>query len=280
MNQFRVDNRFSNALRAELVSRVQKASPVRTRKHTRLWLGAGALAGAGLLGGIGGAAAGLFVLPGAEQVTPLASPVTVTHTGTATVQLGVPPEGTTGIELKLLCLTPGRFEYEDGASSICTEADIDRRTPPLNWSGYSIPLAPGQHSVTIRTEPESRWQLTAKYVKQERSEWGVNAKGQTYGVESQEKGAPDLIAVIATSGGSGYVYARELHGGPMPTSPEDAAKNFPNPILKEIPVYLSDGETQIGVFKSGGGGGIPSYPSRSSPPGGDETANPGNSGAG
>jgi hypothetical protein len=55
----------------------------------------------------------------------------------------------------------------------------------------------------------------------------------------------------------------------MPTSPEDAVKNFSNPIpLREIPVFKSDGETQLGVFMAAGfGGGIPSYPTRSAPPG-------------
>jgi hypothetical protein len=259
MNQLRVDNRFSKALEAELVARVQKASPARTRKRFRLWLSAGALAGAGLLGGIGAAAAGLFVFPGAEQVTPLATPVTETYTGTATVELGEPPEGTTGIELKLIGLTPGWYAYPDGASGGFTQADIDAG---LNESGYTIPLHSGQHSVIITAAPGCRWQLTAKYVKQVRTDLGVNAKGETYGVESPEHGAPDLIAVMATNGAAGYVYAKELYGGHMPTSPEDAVKNFSTPRPpREIPVFLSDGETKVGVFLvTGSGGGRPAYP--------------------
>lgn len=110
MKELRADDKFSNAVRAELVARVQKTSAARTRKRARLWLGAGVLAGTGLLGGIGAAAAGLFVLPGGQQVTPLASPVAGTYTGTATVDLGAAPEGTTGITMELTCLSPGRFE--------------------------------------------------------------------------------------------------------------------------------------------------------------------------
>jgi hypothetical protein len=262
MKQLRVDDRFSSALRAELVSQVQKSSPARTRQRTRRWLAAVALAGTGLLGGIGAAAAGLFVIPGTEQVTPLASAVTETYTGTAAVELGEPPEGATGIEMTLTALTTGSFEFPDGATAIFHELQADARA---NTSGYTVGLAPGQHSVTIKTDPESRWQLTAKYVKQARTKLGVNAKGETYGVESQENGTPDLIAVIATSGGSGYVYAKDLYGGPMPTSPADAVKNFSTPRPpREIPVYLSDGETRVGIFDAAGsGGGIPSYPSMS-----------------
>ncbi|MDQ0820375.1 hypothetical protein QFZ79_002667 [Arthrobacter sp. V4I6] len=70
MNQLRVDDKFKNALRAELVSQVQKTAPIRSRKPVRLWLAAGALAGAGILGGV---AAGVFVLPGSQQASPQSS---------------------------------------------------------------------------------------------------------------------------------------------------------------------------------------------------------------
>ncbi len=266
MNQLHVDDLFSDALRTELVSQVNEGALVAKRRRTRVWIGTGALATAGLLG-IGAAAAGLFFIPGGETVTPLASPVTTTYTGTATVELGTPPDGTTGIHMELRCLTPGWFEFPDGASSSCSE--VDAASDRLGWSGYIINLVPGQDSVTIKTDPEARWQLTAEYVKQERTPLGVNAKGETYGVESQENGTPDLIAVMATNGQSGYAHARDLYGGPMPTSPEDAVKNFSTPRPpREVPVFKSDGETQIGVFMAAGSGGrIPSYPTRSAPPG-------------
>lgn len=265
MNKLHVDERFSDALRTELVSLVKKESPAAKRRRTRVLLATGALAGAGLLG-VGAAAAGLFFIPGSEKVTPLASPVTTTYTGTATVELGTPPQGTTGIQMDFWCLTPGWFEFPDGAAASCSEEDA--ASDRLGWSGYTLSLMPGQDSVTIKTDPEARWQLTAEYVKQERTPLGVNAKGETYGVESQENGTPDLIAVMATNGQSGYAYARDLNGGPMPTSPEDAVKNSNTPRPpREIPVFQSDGETQVGVFMAAGsGGGIPSYPTQSATP--------------
>ena len=51
MNQMHPDDTFSKALRAELVSRAHKVAPARTKGRARLWISAGALAGAGLLGG-------------------------------------------------------------------------------------------------------------------------------------------------------------------------------------------------------------------------------------
>jgi hypothetical protein len=266
MNQLRVDDRFSNALRAELVDRVHSTSPARARQHTRLGLGGGALAGACLLGGIGAAASGLFQIPGGQGVTPLAPPVTGSYAGTATVDLGEPPAGATDIEMKLTALTPGWFELPDGGSCGFTDADFGEGRDPSCFG--TIALQPGQEGTTIQTTPESRWQLTAKYVKLERTELGVNAKGETYGMESPEHGVPDLIAVMATNGAAGYAYARDMYGGLKPTSPEDAVKNFSTPRpQREIPVYLSDGETKVGVFMaSGSGGGIPADPTPSPRP--------------
>ncbi|WP_120521765.1 peptidase M56 family protein [Arthrobacter celericrescens] len=257
MSPLLVDDGFSNALRQELVSSVRKQSPARTRRRARLWLGAGVLAGTGLLGGIGATASGLLAIPGGERITPLAAPVTETYAGTATIELGTPPEGTTGIHLELVCLTPGRFEFEDGASVECWQADVDRREKDGGWNGqYTMDLAPGRHSVTIKTEPTSRWQLSVKYVKQEVTDWATNAKGETYGAENMENGVPDLIAVVATNGKSGYVYRVDLEEA----NGTAAIKTFKSPADAlawqaargnkdiAIPVYDLDGKTVLGEF--------------------------------
>ncbi|MGM7775686.1 peptidase M56 family protein [Arthrobacter sp. KNU-44] len=253
MNGLPLDEAFSKALRAELVSRVQTASPVRSRKRTRrLWIGGVALAGAGVLGGVGAAAAGFLTIPGGDRITTLAPAVTETHTGTASVTLGVPPVGANAVGLELTCLTPGRFEYEDGASSTCAAPDVGTSA---SWSGYTIKLLPGQRSVTIKTDPANSWRLTAKYIKREATGWGVNLGGNTFGAENQN-GSPDLVAVMASNGQSGYAYKTDLDEADgtaaMKTfkSPEDAlawqearrGKSFP------VPVYESDGKTIIGEF--------------------------------
>ena len=53
--------------------------------------------------------------------------------------------------------------------------------------------------------------------------WAVNAKGDTYVVENGH-GTPDLVAVEATNGSTGYAYATDLARaeGPTFTSPADA----------------------------------------------------------
>jgi hypothetical protein len=252
MNQLHVDSVFSDALRAELITRVEKAAPARARKRTRIWAGTAVFAGIGILGGVGATAAGLFVIPGSTQVTPLASPVTETHTGTATVQLGPPPEGTTGIEMQLNCLTPGRFEFGDGAGSICGPDDIGT---PRDWTGYTIPLTPGEESTTITTSPDASWKITAQYVNTETTQWATNADGDTYGALN-ENGSPDMVAVIATNGTSGYVYRTELEDA----NGTAAIKTFKSPAEAlawqearlgkdfSIPVYDVTGKKVVGEF--------------------------------
>lgn len=252
MNQLHVDDVFSDALRAELIARVEETAPTRTRKRTRLWAGAAVLAGIGALGGVGATAAGIFSIPGSTQSTPLASPVTETHTGTATVQLGPAPAGSTGIEMQLHCLSPGTFNYSRGASNTCGQDDVGT---PRDWTGYTIPLTPGEESITITTSPEARWKLTAQYVSTEITDWAVNAEGDTYGALN-ENGSPDMVAVEATNGTRGYVYRTQLEDA----NGTAAIKTFNSPaealawqearLGKDfaIPVYDVTGKTVVGEF--------------------------------
>jgi hypothetical protein len=86
-------------------------------------------------------------------------------------------------------------------------------------------------------------------------DWPVNARGQTYGsnIDVGPENEPDLILVEATNGKTGYSLKTDLDG-PMPKTPEEAlawqeARKGQPP--REIPVYLSDGVTKIGVFLIG-----------------------------
>jgi hypothetical protein len=256
MNEPLFDETFSTALRKVLVAQVDTSMSVKKRKHRRLWLGAGVFAGAGLLGGIGAAAAGILVLPGGDAVTTLARPVTGTYMGTATVDLGPAPEGVTNIAVELTCLTPGRFAYDDGASVVCDGAGIGTRSAV---SGYTIPLTTGQHTITITTDSAARWTLTATYVNQTITDWATNEQGQSYGVENS-KGSPDLVAVIATNGKTGYAFRTDLddadgtNAAETFKSPEDAIawQKARQGMTFRVPVYESDGTTLVGEFVVGG----------------------------
>jgi len=196
-------------------------------------------------------------LPGGTRVTHHSEPLTVTRTGTSTVPLGERPPEATEVAVWLDCLSAGEFVYPDGAGTICEAADAT--APPVSAdhfvvSAYVIPLAYEQQQITIEATEGSVWRLTTAYVSSEVTEWGVNANGDTFGVENKN-GTPDLIAVVATNGNDGYAYADDLEaaGGPQPTSPEDAMVQQQDRLGQRfsVPVYASDGETVVGEFVIG-----------------------------
>ena len=87
-----------------------------------------------------------------------------------------------------------------------------------------------------------------------KSVYPMNAFGLTFGPNKGLVEEPDLMAVLATNGKHGYSYRKDLDG-PMPTSPAEASASNDRSLRGyTIPVYESDGKTQIGVFQVGGPG--------------------------
>ena len=88
------------------------------------------------------------------------------------------------------------------------------------------------------------------------SVYPMNASGLTFGAHQPLVEEPDLMAVMATNGRVGYCYRTELMGSQQePRTPEEAvAGNEATLRGRMIPVYESDGTTQIGVFQVGGPG--------------------------
>jgi hypothetical protein len=243
-----MDEPFAAALRDLLIEQVQGADgPSRRPSRSRRWItraGVVLVLAAGV-GGIAYATGAWTTPPGGNRITGLASPVTATGTGTRTVDLGQPPKGATAINLSFTCLTAGTFTFGDGAGVQCDSADVRRRSPPV--ATYTLPIARRQHSTTIIATLGARWRLIATYASVTTTAWGVNASGQTYGVQNQH-GIPDLMAAMATNHRSGYVYASQLD--PEPKTPSQAiAQNSASP--RTLTVYESDGKTPIGRFVIG-----------------------------
>lgn len=256
MNQPELRPGFSDGLRAALVNRIDTEMAPAARRRRTLWIGVAIVGGIGLLGGAGVATAAILTQPGGTQIAELTSPVTATHTGTATVELGHAPRGTTDIRLSLVCLTAGTFTFPGGAGWSCSDADMTKPVR-LRTTGYSLPLTANQHSVTITTSPTATWTLTATYASEHITAWAINPRGNTYGALNGN-GTPDLIAVIATNGKEGYVFASDLaHADGSDqhfTSPAQALKWQQDRQGKtfSIPVYRSDGTTRIGAFEISG----------------------------
>lgn len=257
MNATRLDPTFRDALRTELMARVVVDSArSRTGRHAgarrpRSWMVRGGVAVL-VLGGAGTAYALSSTSPGGAEITGQGPNQTVEHTGTAVVDLGPRPATATGVEIGFWCMSAGNVTFPNGSWSACDGPD------PLTPDGMApmmdrYDLAPGQDTITITADATASWRITTHYISSRVTEWGVNAKGETYGV-TNDKGEPDLQLVQATNGRAGYAYTRDLNnaGGPLPTNPTEA-KDPSKTAGVSVPVYESDGATVIGEFVVGGG---------------------------
>jgi hypothetical protein len=240
-----MDETFASALRELLVEQVAASSSQAQRPRvSRRWAArAGTVVVLVVAGGGIAYATGAWSVPGSDVVTPLAASVTVTGTGTETVQLGAQPAGTKALEMDFTCLTAGQFTFADGAGVECDGGSDQPST-------YAMPIATGEDTTTITATAGARWRLTATYSRVAVSAWGVNASGQTYGMANQN-GIPDLVAAQATNGRDGYVYAYQLYPPAPKTIKQALAENNAPPT--KMTVYKSDGKTAIGEFTSGNG---------------------------
>lgn len=246
---------FADAFRRALITHVD-AAPHARRRHRRSVLG-GAIAAVTLLASTAIAAAtGVLVLPESAQVTPVSSFVTGTYAGTETVQLGPAPDDAIGIVVSLHCLTPGYLGLPGGAGVTCTADDLLRRDVQPGFVYDLIPLTDASDGALIVTAPaESNWTVLAAYATSSSSEWASNRNGESYGVVSAT-GPPELIAVRNADGATGYIRRTDLERavgivvvnsapgstGDITDVSADLARS------SSIPLYDSDGTTQIGEF--------------------------------
>lgn len=256
MNDTRLDPTFRDALRTELMARVS-ADSVRSRAGRRVaprrrWAMRGGLAVL-VLGAAGTAYALSSTMPGGTEITGQGPNHTSEHTGTAIVELGPRPDAATAVEIGFWCLSAGKVTFPNGSWAACDGADPQRADglPPMT---DQYDLAPGQHSIRITADTDASWRITTRYISTRVTGWAVNAKGETYGVMN-DQGEPDLQAVVADNGRTGYAYTRDLNnaGGPAPTNPAEAEERTRALAAGvRVPVYESDGETMIGQFTVGG----------------------------
>ena len=87
------------------------------------------------------------------------------------------------------------------------------------------------------------------------SVYPTNAAGQTYGGDKPLVENPDLVKVQATNSKVGYSLKSDIYPDPDPMTPEEAEEMTKRGLRGYmVPVYESDGVTQIGVFQVGGPG--------------------------
>jgi len=233
-----MDPVFAAAVERELATLGAGTSRLerRQRRIRVLTLSFGAVA---LVGAITGAAAVVSRLPGETTTAPLSNPVSVTHIGTGTIDLGPAPAHASAVILHIQCLSTGTINFltqPQAGLPAPTSVTMDcTGTKPNSTSSNSttakdglLPQA-GSTSITITATPGTKWTATARYASQATGAWKVNAHGQTYGVVNK-KGEPDLQPAQATNGKQGYIYTKDIF----------------NPDRQPPTVYASDGTTVLG----------------------------------
>lgn len=206
------------------------------------------------------------VIPGSPVIATLGDPLTVAFDRDTTVSLVDRPEEATHARVSI---SPSRTPGEAGSVTYGTNADGNN--PSEAWGPGDVVSGPGTGGgwydfpldstvTTLYISSTVPGTATIQYVTQTPTEFRVNDSGQPYGITGDERGEPDLIAVIATNGQEGYVKRTELEEADGTAamreldSPEDALawQEAHAGEVSFIPVYESDGTTKIGDFQVGG----------------------------
>jgi hypothetical protein len=160
------------------------------------------------------------------------------------------------VAVSLTCLSAGTYQWPDGGSFRCDEADVDASGDEATAS-LQRELAPGDTTIVITASPEAAWRIETTYIRSEPTDWATNDNGDTYGMVKEDGSQPDLLSAYARNGRLGYVFTSDLD--------EDRPTSLTEPAVttaRSIPVYESDGETVVGEFviEPGSGGPAPQDP--------------------
>ena len=270
----------SDAIRAALETTVANGAPRRARRH---WLPALGLVSLGVVTGAAVSAAALSanwpssssvmteagipappgILPGEPIISLLGDLSSQVVDGTTTIVLGSAPTGATHVRVSVSCMTAGetRWGIDPGGNnpgSSCRTDDLAGASAA--YFDFSLESSPAALYIDAAAGVQSI--VTYQYVNYVQTVWGVNARGETFGVEKEGTDGPDLTAVTGENSlgetVEGYARRSELMGfGPdwpeMPSTPEEALawqeeRAMRYPTGWDVVIYESDGITPIGVF--------------------------------
>ena len=233
-----LDTTLASSIEGELAAIGSRSSRLqeRQRRMRTVAVAAGGLVLAGALTGAGIIAEGW---PGERTITPIGGVVASgTYVGDAELEVGTPPADAAFLVLDISCDSGGEMYVETGTSANdtgaswnCGDGLFDGKT---RIEDGRLP-APGDTSIVIKAESGTEWSVNARFATSSSTPLGVNAKGETFGVDEDTGIAPNLMPARATNGRLGYIYTED---GKAFTAGEEGF----------IPVYLSDGETVIGEF--------------------------------
>lgn len=241
-----LDPDFAEAVRDELAAIGTKRSLLQ-RRQRRVRIAAAVAIAVAVAGVTTGAAVVASGYPGSTTVAPVGAAVTVTRTGTSTIDLGSNANKANTVIIDVTCVSRTGAIAVDTTSGFSVDASgtshIDKTTGSWNCATRSTTvhikdgyLAPGRTSITVTADPGTKWTAVARYGSATTQPFDVNAHGQTYGEPNGKYGYPDLQGAQATNGKIGYIYTKQFN-------------TFMG--CGYLPVYDSDGTTLIGQFSIG-----------------------------
>lgn len=206
--------------------------------------------------------------PGAPIVSTLGKPVALAITEATDLPLDDRPSGATHVRVAVVALSAGGLELGTDAAGnnprmSFGSADIGTRSAG-GW--YDVPLDAAAPVLHLRPGGGFTGTVSLQYLTYVPTHLGVNARGETYGAAGGPDGAPDLVAVIgrAPDGSEveGYARATDLDAfspdhPDQPANPDEALerqerRDADYPGGWDVPVFESDGVTEIGTFHIGG----------------------------
>lgn len=213
-------------------------------------------------------AAPLGLTPGAPVIVVLSDPLSQTVSAKTRIPFHDRPAEATHVRVMVTPLSAGSISWGtdpggNNPSSFVQADEIGSGRGLAAWYDFSLDAT----TDALYLEPSSGMSasVTYQYLHETPTRLGVNARGETYGAEGGPDGSPDLIHVagISPSGGQvfGYARAADLNAfspehPELPSNPEEAVRlqserDAKYPDGWDIPVFESDGETQIGRFHIG-----------------------------
>lgn len=206
-------------------------------------------------------------IPGAPVISLIGAPTVLTVTAPTEHPIEKRPKGVTHVRVTIAALTPGSVSWGTDAggnnpSASFAAGDIGR-SGDTSW--YDFPLDETTDTFFITPTNGLSATVSFQYVNMTPTHLQRNAAGQTFGVEGGPDGVPDLIMVSGTSPEGeqvqGYARSGELAAfspehEEQPSTPEEALawqeeREKEHPHGWDIPVFESDGITQIGTFHIG-----------------------------
>jgi hypothetical protein len=206
------------------------------------------------------------VIPGLPVITVNGDPTSFTVLAPMEIPLTGRPEGATHVRVTVTCLTGGSISWgtDPGGNNPSSSCTVGEGASGAVSAWMDLPVNAETPTLYVAPDSAAEASVVLQFLTYTPTLLGVNERGETYGEGASDQGQPDLIFAEGTGPQGedvqGYVRAVDLTYGPgpdhEPSSPSEAAQwtaelqtKYPNGW--DVPLYQSDGTTQVGTFRAG-----------------------------